>query len=192
MRCVNDRAEIAQDVVGGERRKGRRWTFRKFLEECELRDGIEGGVDMYFVGIGGRAWCLKYAHPPPKPLAHDLASFETQEPDVDFLDVGRSEKGHVRRHGVGRERDEGLSGGLHTLGREKFADKHSFSQRRSKTVSSEGRSDALFPFGIFGLFVMMVCAAGLLVAQGQVGKGKWRALIEREGGSWSCGTVDQF
>ncbi|GMH74247.1 hypothetical protein TrRE_jg670 [Triparma retinervis] len=131
MRCVNDRSEIAQDVVGGERRKGWRWTFRKFPEE---------------------------------------SSFETQEPDVDFLDVGRSEKGHVRRHGVGRERDEGLSGGLHTLGREKFADKHSFSQRRSKTVSSEGRSDALFPFGIFGLFVMMVCAAGLLVAQGQVGK----------------------
>ena len=120
--------------------------------------------------------------PSPKTLSHDLASSEAKEADVvDILEGGRSGEGHVRRQGDGRERDEGLAGVLHTSGQEKFADKQRVSQRRSKAEKSEGRSSALFLFGFFGLFVMMICAAGLLVVGGQVGDGKWRVLIG-EGG----------
>ena len=44
-------------------------------------------------------------------------------------------------------------------------------------MKSERRSGALFLMGLLGVFFVMVCAAGLLVVEGQVGDGKWRALI---------------
>ena len=58
-----------------------------------------------------------------------------------------------------------------------FEDKQRVSQRRSKAMKSERRSSALFLMGLFGVFFVMVCAAGLLLVEGQVGDGKWRALI---------------
>jgi hypothetical protein len=52
-----------------------------------------------------------------------------------------------------------------------------FLRRRSKAMKSSRKSRALFLLGLFGVFFVMVCAAGLLVVEGQVGDGKWRALI---------------
>lgn len=128
---------------------------------------------------GGVAYAVfqMYSTLPQKPLAHDLASSEAKEVDVDISEGGRSEEGCVRRQGVGRERDDDLAGGLHSLGQEKFADKQRVSQRRSKVMKSERRSSALFLLGLFSVFFVMVCAAGLLVVEVQVGDGKWRALI---------------
>ena len=39
-------------------------------------------------------------------------------------------------------------------------------------MKSERRSGALFLMGLLGVFFVMVCAAGLLVVEGQVGDGK--------------------
>ena len=182
MRLVDDSAaRIAQDVVCKEQRKGGGRTFTKLPEKRESEDGKKAVWMCVYEGWGGRVCSFKCAHPPP-PIAHDLASSEAKEADVvDILEGGRSGEGRARRQGDGRERDEGLAGVLHTSGQEKFADTQRVSQRRSKAEKSEGRSSALFLLGFFGLFVMMICAAGLLVVGGQVGDGKWRVLIG-EGG----------